>query len=139
MANEIIITCRKVVAGKATGSALVSTDPIAGWRSLDEENGYILERNHCHHGQSIKNRVLVFPFAKGSSGWSQSFHNLALNGGAPAAILIRDINAKSALGVVLMKCPTVTDFSQDPWAVIETGDTVEVNADEGYVKVYKKE
>ena len=63
VANEIIITCRKVVAGKATGSALVSTDPIAGWGSLDEENGYILERNHCLHGQSIKNRVLVFPFS----------------------------------------------------------------------------
>jgi hypothetical protein len=33
--------------------------------------------------------------------------------------------------------PTMTDFDRDPVEVIETGDHVYVNADEGYIKVVK--
>jgi len=35
--------------------------------------------------------------------------------------------------------PTVTDFDQGPTEIIETGDYVIVNGDEGTVEVIKKE
>jgi hypothetical protein len=35
--------------------------------------------------------------------------------------------------------PSMTDFDVDPLTVIETGDMVLVNADEGYVEITKKE
>ena len=34
--------------------------------------------------------------------------------------------------------PSMTDFERDPMEVIETGDLVFVNADEGYIEVTKK-
>jgi len=37
-----------------------------------------------------------------------------------------------------MKVPTVTDFDQDPTAVIETGDHVRVDGDNGIIEVFKK-
>ena len=33
----------------------------------------------------------------------------------------------------------MTDFEEDPMQYIETGDTVFINADEGYIEITKKE
>jgi hypothetical protein len=33
--------------------------------------------------------------------------------------------------------PAMTDFERDPMEVIETGDMVFVNADEGYIEITK--
>jgi hypothetical protein len=138
MAQTITIHCRQVVAGSIEGEALVSKEGIAGYRSMNDE-GYVLERGHCLQGQTVKDKILVFPMAKGSSGWSNNFHTLALKGNAPRAMLINIINAKSALGAVLVNCPTVTDFDIDPLDVIQTGDWVKVDADAGVVTVIKKQ
>ena len=135
--DVITIKCRQVVAGCTEGEAIVSTDAIAGWRSIDESDGRIVERNHCLFNKSIKDKILVFPVAKGSSGWSGTFHALALNGVAPRGMLVSYISAKSALGAVLVGCPTTTDFEQDPLKIIETGDWVKVDADAGLITVYK--
>ena len=50
-------------------------------------------------------------------------------------MLISKIDSKSALGSVLCACPTVSDFSINPLDVIKTGDTIDVNADEGIVQI----
>ena len=45
--------------------------------------GTIIETRHELRGQSFKDKVLVFPGAKGSSGWSAVFHMTRLAGTAP--------------------------------------------------------
>jgi hypothetical protein len=37
-----------------------------------------------------------------------------------------------------MRIPSVTDFDQDPLAIIETGDWVRVDGDSGTVEITKK-
>jgi hypothetical protein len=137
MPDMITIHCRQVVGGKIEGEALVSKDGIAGYRSMDAK-GTVVERGHCLQGQTVRDKILVFPMAKGSSGWSNNFYSLSLTGNAPLAMLINVINTKSALGAVLMNCPTVTDFDINPLDVIQTGDWVKVDADEGLVTIVKK-
>jgi predicted aconitase with swiveling domain len=44
---------------------------------------------------------------------------------------------KAALGAVVMRIPTMTDFDSDPLEQIETGDWVRIDADEGTVSVWK--
>jgi predicted aconitase with swiveling domain len=48
------------------------------------------------------------------------------------------MTTKIALGAVVMRAPSVTDFDQDPLSVIETGDWVKVDGDRGIVEVFKK-
>jgi len=79
----------------------------------------------------------VFPGAKGSSGWSAVFHMTRLAGTAPKAMLFTEMTTKVALGAVVMRVPSVTDFDQDPLELIETGDWVKVDADRGIVEVRK--
>jgi uncharacterized protein len=123
-----------VVGGVAEGEALVTRDTISGWGGIDAKTGTIIELRHEMRGKTFKDTVLVFPGAKGSSGWSHYFHMARLSGSAPKALIFNIMTTKIALGAVVTRAPAVTDLDQDPLSVIETGDWVKVDADNGAVE-----
>jgi predicted aconitase with swiveling domain len=128
---------RTVVGGRTEGEALVTRDTISGWGGVNPMSGTIIETRHELRGQSFKDKVLVFPGAKGSSGWSAVFHMTRLTGTAPKALLFKEMTTKIALGAVVMRVPAITDFDADPLAVIESGDWVKVDADRALVEIIK--
>jgi uncharacterized protein len=134
----ILLHGRKIVGGSAQGEALVTRQTISGWGGIDPKTGTIIELRHELRGKSFKDKILVFPGAKGSSGWSAFFHMARLNGAAPKGFLFNKMSTKIALGLVVTRAPAVSDFDRDPLTVIETGDWVEIDADQGIVKVTKQ-
>jgi len=136
--KKIVLRGRKVVGGCAEGEALVTKDRISGWGGIDPRSGTVIETRHELRGISFAGKVLVFPGAKGSSGWSSQFHVARLAGKAPIAMVFNEMTTKIALGAVVAHAPSVTDFDQDPLQVIETGDWVKVDGDNGLVEVTKK-
>ena len=100
--------------------------------------GVVIETHHELRGVSFKDKVLVFPGAKGSSGWSVAFHLARLAGTAPKALVFNEMTTKIALGAVVMRVPAVTDFDRDPLELIETGDWVVVDGDAGTVEIRKR-
>jgi predicted aconitase with swiveling domain len=139
MKETVILHGRKVVGGSAEGEALVTKDTISGWGGINPIEGVIVERRHELRGQSFKGKVLVFPGAKGSSGWANTFHVARLSGAAPAAMIFNEMTTKIALGAVVMHCPSVTDLDLNPLEVIKTGDWVKVDADRGIIEVTKRQ
>jgi uncharacterized protein len=137
--KTIILHGRKVVGGQAEGEALVTTQTISGWGGVDPTTGTIVEKRHELKGQSFKGKVLVFPGAKGSSGWSGTFHMARWVGAAPLAMIFNEMTTKIALGAVVTHCPAVTDLDQDPLKVIATGDWVKIDGDKGIVEVTKRD
>jgi predicted aconitase with swiveling domain len=136
--RKVVLRGRKVVGGVAEGEALVTKERISGWGGIDPRTGTVIETRHELKGISFKGKVLVFPGAKGSSGWSSQFHIARLAGAAPLALVFNEMTTKIALGAVVAHAPSVTDFDQDPLGVIETGDWVKVDGDKGIVEVTKK-
>jgi predicted aconitase with swiveling domain len=136
--TRIVLRGRKVVGGVADGEALVTRDTISGWGGVNPMDGTIIETRHELSGQSFAGKVLVFPGAKGSSGWSVAFHTARLAGTAPKALVFKEMTTKVALGAVVMRVPAVTDLDRDPLEVIETGDWVRVDGDAGTVEVVKR-
>jgi hypothetical protein len=128
---------RKVVGGCAEGEALVTRQTISGWGGVNPMQGTIIETRHELRGQSFKDKVLVFPGAKGSSGWSAVFHTSRLAGTAPKALIFNQMTTKVALGAVVMRVPSITDLDRDPLELIESGDWVKVDADRGVVEIRK--
>ena len=59
-------------------------------------------------------------------------------GTQPAAFVYRKGNNLTVFAAMAANIPTVTDFDLDPTEVIETGDHIIVNGDEGIVEVIKK-
>ncbi|MBZ5500690.1 MAG: DUF126 domain-containing protein [Acidobacteriia bacterium] len=135
----IVLHGRKVVGGAVQGEALVTTQTISGWGGIDPQTGTIIEMRHELRGQSFKGKILVFPGAKGSSGWSSFFHRARLAGAAPSGMIFKKMTTKVALGAVVTHAPAITDLDQDPLKVIETGDWIEMDADQGIVKVMKRQ
>ena len=138
MKKTIVLRGRKVVGGCAEGEALVTRQHISGWGGIEARTGTIVETRHELRGRSFAGKVLVFPGAKGSSGWSSQFHVARLAGAAPAAMLFNEMTTKVALGAVVAHAPSLTDFDQDPLEVIAAGDWVKVDADKGIVEITKK-
>ncbi|MET7999071.1 DUF126 domain-containing protein [Amycolatopsis sp. NPDC005232] len=126
---------RGIVPGRVVGEALVSHETISGWGGIDPATGTIIERRHELFGVCFTGKVLVFPGAKGSSGWSGFFQSTRLLGTAPLAMVFTHLTTKAALGAIVTRVPAITDLDDDPVARITTGDLVEVDADRGLVRV----
>ena len=136
--SRIILNGRKVVGGISEGEALVTKQTISTWGGVHAVKGIITERNHELRGQSFKDKIFVFPAAKGSSGWSTIAQVIRMAGQSPNDMIIRDISSLTGIGAVVMRVPTVTELDKDPTEIIETGDWVKVDADRGIVEITKK-
>ena len=135
--TQIVLRGRKVVGGVAEGEALVTGQAISTWGGVNAVKGIITERRHELRGQSFKDKILVFPSAKGSSGWSTVAQVIRLAGQSPKAMIVRDINSLTGIGAVVLRVPTVTDLDQDPTEVIATGDWIKIDGDRGIVEIRK--
>ena len=129
------INGRGIVPGYVEGEALVSHETISGWGGIDPAEGTIIERRHELFGVCFTGKVLIFPGAKGSSGWSGFFQSTRLLGTAPLAMVFTTLSTKSALGAVVTRVPTITELDDDPLAHARTGDWVVVDADQGVVTI----
>ena len=61
------IKCHRIVGGQAVGDAIITRQPINFLTMLNAGNGSITDQNHELFGKSVKDTVLVFPKAVGSS------------------------------------------------------------------------
>ena len=131
--KTLVLTGRVVRAGRAEGEALVSPEPIGFLGGVDPETGVILDQNHPLRGQSIADKILVFPHGKGSTVGSYTILRLARNGVAPRAMINAASEAITAVGAIIADIPMVDqiDISQ-----IHTGDWVKVT--DGRVEAFRQ-
>jgi len=125
----MILRGRVVRVGKASGIALVSRQPISFLGGVDPATGVLREPRHELLGQCIRGRVLVFPHGKGSTAGSYVIYQLARNGTAPSAIVVRQAEPIVAVGAIIAGIPMVHRLDADPTKVIRTGDLVTVDGE----------
>jgi predicted aconitase with swiveling domain len=133
------LRCRKVVGGQGRGDALVGKTRLSFWGGFDAQTGMISERNCILQNQEVAGKVLVFISSKGSSEASRVMAAASRNGKAPAAIINTELDAMVVLACVTCGIPMVTDLSEDPFAEIQSGDLVFVDAERGIVRITKGE
>jgi predicted aconitase with swiveling domain len=137
MADTIEIRCRGLVKGKAEGEALVAPTTLSFWGEVDPVSGRVIASGHPLEGQTLRGKVLVIRSTKGSSATPLVIGLAHREGNAPVAFVNTDVDCLAALGCVVNEIPMVAHLEQDPFAVIESGDHVEVDADGGRVVVTK--
>lgn len=121
---------RMISPGKAEGEAIVSTEPIGFYGGIDINTGIVIEKGHMLEGQSVKDKILVFPNGKGSTVGSYVIYGIAKNNVGPKAIVNKETETIVATGAILAGVPCVDGIDIDQ---IKSGDILEVNADEGEV------
>jgi len=133
--EEIIIKGCKVSKGKAEGEALVSLQPISFMGGVNPETGVIVEKGHCLEGISIAQKILVFPVGKGSTLGSYRLYEIARNKKQPRGIINLRADTVVATGAIISDIPMMDRLDGNPLELIRTGDNVEIDADQGIVKI----
>jgi predicted aconitase with swiveling domain len=123
---------RTLVAGRATGTALVLDEPLSFWGGLDPATGDLIDTHHPQLGSNLAGRVLVMPSGRGSSSSSSVLAEALRAGTGPAAIVLRDPDEIVALGAVVarelygIETPVIM-VDADAYDALETGAIVEVH------------
>jgi len=123
---------RMISPGKVEGIAIVSDEPIGFYGGIDMKTGIIIDKSHPLEGESVKDKILVFPNGKGSTVGSYVIYGLEKNGVGPKGIINRETETIVATGVILAGIPCV---DQIDISSIKTGDLVILNADEADVRI----
>ena len=130
------IMCNPLLSGVASGTALVTSQPICFWGGLDPKTGTITERDHELKGLNVAETVFIFPTGKGSSTTSAILLESVRCGTAPAAIVNLKTEPILVIGAIIAEklydhvIPIVDTPERDPIKVIKSGEWVEVNASE---------
>jgi len=127
--------------GEFEGEAVVSNQPFGFWQGIDPQTGVVIDRRHDLFGTSLRNKVFVFPFGRGSTGTPGVFLEAVRNKCAPAAI----VNVKSEPMIVMcallaeaffkVQIPIVDGLNANPRDVLRTGDRLRVNGTTGEIEI----
>ena len=134
---EITLKGRKCVKGKARGIAMVCNEDICFVGGINIETGDFTEEGHAFYGMNVKDRILVYPTGKGSTGGAYCLYAAKVNNVGPAAIINRNVEQVTAVGAIIAEVPMVDCVEPDPIEIIKTGDLVEVDADNGIITVFR--
>ena len=134
MAKELKARC--IVEGYVEGEAIVTKDNISFMGTVNPKTGVIIERKHDIEGAHLKNKILVYPRGKGSTGGSYMLYDVVKNGVGPAGIINIKGESVTVIGAIIAELPMVDQVDIDE---IETGDYIYLDATNGTVKVVKKE
>ena len=85
----------------------MSVSPLSFYGGVNPDTGEVVERGHELEGKSVKGKVLVFPYGKGSTVGSYVLYRLAKNGVAPCAIVNAKCETIVAVGAIISEIPCV--------------------------------
>src|ERR1051325_3281391 len=129
------VKCRKIVGGTGKGKAVVTKDPINFLAMLDRE-ATIIDQTHELFGRSIKDIVLVFPNAIGSSVGAYTIYSLKVNAVAPTAIVCSNkADITTASGCAISNIPLVDMLEKPASFIIHSGMDVRIDADKAIVEI----
>ena len=124
---------RALVAGNASGLALVLDEPLSFWGGLDPATGALIDTHHPQQGATLSGRVLIMPSGRGSSSSSYVLAEAIRVGTSPVAIVLREPDGIVALGAIVARelygalVPVVV-LDADGYDAIADGDAIAVEA-----------
>ena len=142
--EKIILKGRKVVGGVVEGEALVSYDPLVWSHGVDPSTGKIDDVRVALNGTKVTDKILIYPYGKGSTSTSTWMLETFRYNNGPKAILNMETEGLIAVGSILARklygkvAPVVDRFDQNIMDIVKTGDWVRVDGDNGIVEITKK-
>jgi len=123
---------RVLVAGSASGPALLLDDPLSFWGGFDPLNGEIIDVHHPQFGRHTTGSVLFIPESRGSAGTPGAIAEALRNGNGPVAFVLgkRDVNI--CVGVMVanrlynLDVPVI-EISLPLIKQISNGDEIRIN------------
>ncbi|MFV0480616.1 MAG: aconitase X swivel domain-containing protein [Campylobacteraceae bacterium] len=108
------------------GEVLISTEGFSPRYDLDRWSGEISRPGHALEGINIKDKILIFPSAKGgiAAGWA--FYDIKAKGFAPLALIFGVTNPVMVQGAIFADITITEGWDIDPYSVLKNGDFVRI-------------
>ena len=129
------IEAHRISKGKASGRVLLTKDAISFLGSVDPKTGIVVEKEHELEGESISEKILLFPCGKGSTVGSYVIYQLKKNNVAPAAMINLRCEPIVAVGAIMSGIPLVDQPEKNPFEILRNWDSVLVDADNEYIEI----
>lgn len=144
-ASKTVLQGKGCAPGEFEGEAVVSNQPFGFWQGIDPQTGVVIDKRHDLCGASLKGKVFVFPYGRGSTGTPGIFLEAVRNGCAPAAM----VNVKSEPMIVMcallaeaffkVRIPIVDGLPGQPGELLRSGDRVRVNGATGEIEILARQ
>src|SRR6185437_12069108 len=106
--NQNKLKCKRIVGGLTEGKPIFSDQPINFLSMMDIGTGKITDTKHNLNNQSLKNSILVFPNAIGSSVGAYTIFSLKNNNTSPNGIICTNsVDITTASGCAISNIPLV--------------------------------
>ncbi len=132
---------RSVIPGSGEGPALVSRQPFMFAHGVDPKTGDVFDVRSDLFGKNIRNRVLVFPYGKGSTTGSAWLLETIRQGNGPAAIINRETEPIIASAIFMasilygINIPLVDRLKKDITDIATENTVVRVDGKRGIVEL----
>jgi predicted aconitase with swiveling domain len=125
----IISNCRRIVGGTGEGKTMITIQPINFLAMVNAKTGTITDPLHELCGKSLKESVLLIPYAVGSSVGAYVIYSLKEYGNAPSAVVCSKADITTASGCALANIPVVDLPDGTPLSSLKQGLLARVEAD----------
>ncbi len=117
------------------GEALVTDVPITFLGFVNRITGEIEEEGHPINGESMKNKILIFPKGSGSTVAPYVLLGLFYIGNGPKAIINTNLDQQTIPACSILDIPYAHSFEDNPCLAVNTGDKIRLTLDNGNVKL----
>jgi len=135
---------RGVIPGSGEGPALISRQPFMFAHGVDPKNGNVIDVRSDLFGKNIRNKVLIFPYGKGSTTGSAWLLETIRQGNGPAAVINQETEPIIASAIVMARIlygitiPLVDRLKQDITDVATENTVVRVDGNKGVVDLLSR-
>jgi len=130
--RSVNIEGRVLIAGCATGPALLLDDTLSFWGGFNPVNGEIIDVHHPQYQHLVGGKILCIPQSKGSAGTPGGIAETLRNGSGPLAFVLGEPDVNISVGTLVanrlygMSIPVV-EISLEQMRQIKTGEAISID------------
>lgn len=117
------------------GEVLVMTEGFSPRYDLDRLTGLISRIGHSAEGETIKDKILVIPTAKGGVAGGWAFFDLLHKGIAPLGLVFGILNPVMVQGAVLANIPITEGWDRNILDLLKNGDRATVDPSQKEIRL----
>jgi len=129
-----ILKVRAIVEGRAKGSTLYSSEPIAFLQGVNPEKGTVSDSKSPIYDRPFSGKILIFPNTVGSSVGAYVIYRLKMNGKAPKAIIKKNSDIITASGCAITGI-TLFDLPENDISELRYSKEVIVDSNKSELKI----
>jgi len=132
---------RGLIAGNASGEVLLSRRAFTFAHGVEPSSGNVTDVHSDIRGENVREKMLFYPYGKGSTTASAWFLETARQGNLPAAIVTEATDLSAVIGSTLAKIvygkgiPVASSFPEEMYSSLTKGKRVSLSGATGELAI----